>query len=319
MAGTAIIGTVFVDIKGYPEDVYQPTGRNIGIVKLIPGGVSRNVAENFGNLHMPAQFVSSIDRTAVGQDVRRQLSESGIDTRFITEGENAMGLWLAVFDEKGDLAGSISHQPDFSALEKLIREQGDAIISACDNIILEIDMNESIAEMVLDLAERYDRKVYVIVGNMGIILKRPDFLRRVACFICNDIEAGRLFHRSFDSFDATDMMRFLPGAVDAAGIPAMIVTMGARGAVYYGSRTREIGACPALPCRLIDSTGAGDAFLSGAVMAFTRGLSLPTAVRAGTKLASIVIQRIENACPPLPDFFEEFETEAQSVVYHAAN
>ena len=309
MAGTAVIGTVFVDIKGYPDDVYHPTGRNIGTVKLIPGGVSRNVAENFGNLGMPAQFVSSVDRTAVGQDVRRQLTALGIDTRYITEGENAMGLWLAVFDENGDLAGSISHQPNFDALQALIDEQGDAIVSECANIILEIDMNEAIAERVLDLAERYGRKVYVIVGNMGIILKRPEFLRRVDCFICNEIEAGRLVHRDLDGLDPAAMLRLLPDAVHAAGIPSMIVTMGPRGSVYYDSRSREIGACPALPCRLIDSTGAGDAFLSGAVMALTRGLPLRQAVRAGTKLASIVIQRVENACPPIRDFFDEFEVE----------
>ena len=266
------------------------------------------MAENFGSLGMPAQFVSSIDRTAVGQDVRRQLAESGIDTRYVVEGENAMGLWLAVFDENGDLAGSISHQPDFSALEALIRGQGDAIVSACENIVLEIDMNESIAGRVLDLAQRHGKKVYVIVGNMGIILRRPEFLRRVDCFICNEIEAGRLFGRDLNGLDPAAMMRFLPGAVQAAGIPSMIVTMGPRGAVYYDSRSREIGACPALPCRLIDSTGAGDAFLSGAVMALTRGLPLKSAVRAGAKLASVVIQRVENASPPIAGFFDEFES-----------
>lgn len=311
MAGTAIIGTVFVDIKGYPDDIYCPTGRNIGTVKMIPGGVCRNVAENFGSLGMPAQFISSVDRSAVGQEVRRQLTEGGIDTHYIVEGENALGLWLAVFDEKGDLAGSISHQPDFSALEALIREKGDRIISDCDNIILEIDMNEVIASLVLELAQRYGKKVYVIVGNMGIILKRPEFLKRVDCFICNEIEAGRLFGRNLDGLDPAAMLRFLPGAADGAGIPSMIVTMGSRGAVYYDSRTREAGICPALPCRLIDSTGAGDAFLSGAVMALTRGLPLSVAVRAGAKLASLVIQRVENASPPVPDFFAEFESAAK--------
>ena len=311
MAGTAIIGTVFVDIKGYPDDIYCPTGRNIGTVKMIPGGVCRNVAENFGNLGMPAQFVSSIDRSAVGLEVLHQLAASGIDTRYITEGENAMGLWLAVFDEKGDLAGSISHQPNFSALEALIRAQGDAIISACDNVILEIDMNEVIAALVLELARRYDKKVYVIVGNMGIILQRPEFLRRVDCFICNEIEASRLFGRDLDALEPAAMLRFLPDAADECGIPSMVVTMGPRGSVYYDSRTREAGVCPAVPCRLIDSTGAGDAFLSGVVMALTRGLPLPVAVRAGAKLASLVIQRVENACPPVPNFFADFESPEQ--------
>ena len=46
-------------------------------------------------------------------------------------------------------------------------------------------------------------------------------------------------------------------------------------------------------------------------MALTRGLPLSVAVRAGAKLASLVIQRVENASPPVPDFFAEFESAAK--------
>ena len=51
------------------------------------------------------------------------------------------------------------------------------------SIVLEIDMNERIARTVLDLAARLGKSVYVIVGNMGVILRHPEFLRGVRCFI----------------------------------------------------------------------------------------------------------------------------------------
>ena len=44
------IGTVFVDIKGYPEGHYLPTGRNAGEIKYFHGGVARNVAEDLVKL-----------------------------------------------------------------------------------------------------------------------------------------------------------------------------------------------------------------------------------------------------------------------------
>ena len=44
--GIVVIGAVFVDIKGYPEAAFNPTGRNVGRVEQIHGGVGRNVAED---------------------------------------------------------------------------------------------------------------------------------------------------------------------------------------------------------------------------------------------------------------------------------
>ena len=39
-----VMGAVFVDIKGYPQEQYNPAGRNVGRVIHTHGGVSRNVA-----------------------------------------------------------------------------------------------------------------------------------------------------------------------------------------------------------------------------------------------------------------------------------
>lgn len=38
--GIVVFGAVFVDIKGFPDDIYIPDGRNVGHVEYIHGGVS---------------------------------------------------------------------------------------------------------------------------------------------------------------------------------------------------------------------------------------------------------------------------------------
>ena len=38
-----VMGATFVDIKGFPVDAYIPTGRNVGYIEYVHGGVSRNV------------------------------------------------------------------------------------------------------------------------------------------------------------------------------------------------------------------------------------------------------------------------------------
>ena len=50
--GIVVIGTSFVDIKGFPEDTYIPTGRNVGRVEYIHGGVARNVVEDIANMEL---------------------------------------------------------------------------------------------------------------------------------------------------------------------------------------------------------------------------------------------------------------------------
>ena len=67
--GIVVIGAVFVDIKGYPESNFIPTGRNAGRVEHVHGGVARNVAEDIANCELRPTFVSLVDDTGTGYDV----------------------------------------------------------------------------------------------------------------------------------------------------------------------------------------------------------------------------------------------------------
>ena len=281
-----VMGSIFVDVKGFAQSKYMPLERNVGEVQLTAGGVCRNVAENLRGLGLSADFVSMVDDNALGGQVRDDLAALGVGVEHVISAPKGMGMWLAILDERGDLAGSISRQPDYTALEAYLRENGDGIVAAANGVVLEFDMTDAISGMVMALAKQHGKPVYSIVGNMGVILRHPEFLHDVACFICNEMEAGRLFREDLTALGPNDMLEALKRGSAVAGIPSMVVTMGAHGAVYVDNRSGEFGYCPAMEVDVVDTTGAGDAFFSAAVAALMNGAPLSQAVQEGTKLAA---------------------------------
>ena len=298
MANTAVFGVMFVDIKCFPFGKYTPKGRNLGDIKFIHGGVSRNIAEDFANVGADVTFVTMAENSAIGKEALDNLKKAGVDLEYVKNvEENAMGMWVVILNDEGDVAGQISKMPDITALSEFIDEKGDEIVRNCKNVILEFDMGEEISEKILTLAEKYGKSVYSIVGNMSVILKRRDFVKRTDCFICNEIEISNLLEKDLTNTTPDEMANELCYASDTYGYPSMVVTMGKNGAAYFDKKTREKGHYPAKKVKLVDSSGAGDAFLSGTVIGLSNGFSLGNSVVIGTYMASLTIQCKQSACP----------------------
>lgn len=294
--GIVVIGAVFVDLKGYPEQNFIPNGRNAGRVERVHGGVGRNVAEDIANCELRPTFVSLVDESGDGADVIHKLQNHRVNTDYIWKTRDGMGTWLAVFDNDGDVAASISKRPDLMPIADILDRHGDEIFSNADSIIVEIDMDKDIVKRVFKLAKKYGKKVFSVVGNMSIALERRDFLKNIDCFVCNIQEAGLLFFDDYSEKTVEEMVELLPSKVVAAQIPSMIVTMGGNGAVYadmYG----EGGWCPARNVEVKDTTGAGDSFCAGVAIGLTYGKTLQEACEIGSMLAASVIVTTESVCP----------------------
>ena len=294
--GIVVIGAVFVDVKGYPEDAFIPAGRNVGRVEQVHGGVGRNVAEDIANCELRPTFVSLVDDTGTGADVVRKLKTHKVCTDYIRATEDGMGTWLAVFDNDGDVVASISKRPDLRPIGDILKEQGDEIFADADSIIVEIDMEKDVVKQIFRLAQKYSKPVYAVVANMSIAVERRDFLQQTDCFVCNQQEAGILFSDDYAACDAEQMRQILAERVRRARIKRMIVTMGAEGAVY-AEMDGSSGFCPARKVNVKDTTGAGDAFCAGAAIGMTYGKSMGEACQIGSLLAASVIMTSENVCP----------------------
>ena len=291
-----VVGAVFVDIKGFPDELYIPTGRNAGRVEIVHGGVGRNVAEDIANVELRPTFVSMVDDTASGAEVLRKLGKHKVNTDYMLTCPDGMGMWLAVFDNSGDLAGSISKRPRLDPLITLLDEKGDEIFRDADSIVIEVDMDKEIVKRILRYADKYGKKVFGVVSNMAIASQRRDFLKNIDCFVCNLQEAGILFVDDFSALSPDELAAELQKRIVKANIPALVVTLGSRGAVYV-SENGEQGYYPPESVSVRDTTGAGDAFCAGVAIGLTYGKTLPEAVRIGTHLAASVITISESTCP----------------------
>ena len=291
-----VIGTAFVDIKGFPEDVYIPDGRNVGRVEYIHGGVARNVAEDIANLELRPTYVGIVDDTPMGADVLDKLRRHKVNVDYVLTIPGGMGTWLAVFDNNGDVAGSISSRPNSYPLAGLLEERGDEIFSNASSVVLQVDMHKDVVKNAIDLAKKHNKKIYALVSNMSIAAQRRDFLQQFDCFICNQQEAGLLFLDNYEGKTPEQMRDILSDKVVLANSPAMVVTMGSQGAVYADC-TGNKGVCPARGVQVKDTTGAGDAFCAGVVSGLTYGKNLPEAIEIGSRLAASVITSSENVCP----------------------
>ena len=294
--GIVVIGATFVDIKGFPEDNYIPTGRNVGRVEYLHGGVARNVVEDIANVELRPTYLGIVDDSPLGVSVIQKLNKHKVNTDYVLTRSDGMGTWLAIFDNHGDVAGSISRRPNMLPLLDVLEEKGDEIFSTAPSVVIEVDLDKDIVKKVLSLSEKHGCKVFGVVSNMSIAAKRRDFLQRFDCFICNQQEAGQLFLDDYTGKSPEEMRQILLSKVLGANIPSMVVTMGALGAVY-ADRSGLSGICPARNVQVKDTTGAGDAFCAGVAIGMTYGKSLPDAIDIGSMLAASVITSSENVCP----------------------
>jgi len=294
--GILVIGATFVDIKGFPYDNYLPTGRNAGRVEYVHGGVARNVVEDIANVELRPTFLSIVDDTPMGDAVVQKLRNHKVNTDYVLTRPDGMGTWLAVFDNNGDVAGSISKRPNMYPIAELLEEKGDEIFSQVPSVVLEVGLDKEIIKGTLSLAKKHNVKTFALVANMSIAAERRDLLQQFDCVICNQQEAGILFLDDYEDKSPEEMRDILAERIIAANIPSMVVTMGGDGAVYANLQG-EKGICPARKVQVKDTTGAGDSFCAGVAIGMTYGKTMAEAVEIGTTLAASVITSSENVCP----------------------
>ena len=294
--GILVVGAAFVDIKGYPHDRYLPTGRNVGSIKYIHGGVARNVVEDIANVELRPTYLGMVDDTPLGSDVKEKLRKHKVNVDYVLTRPDGMGTWMVIFDNSGDVAGSISKRADMMPLLEVLEEKGDEIVSNADSIVVQVDLDKELLKKILELAKKYNKKTYALVSNMQIAAKRRDLIKYFDCFICNEEEAGIFFIDEYEHLELEEMREILAKKVVDSKIPLMVVTMGSKGAVY-ATMEGDSGAVKAKKVQVKDTTGAGDAFCAGLAIGLTYGKSIRESVEIGSTLAASVIVSSDNVCP----------------------
>ncbi|MGZ6550763.1 MAG: carbohydrate kinase family protein [Tumebacillaceae bacterium] len=292
----SVIGTVFVDIKGYANAKINCDTKNVGNIEFVNGGVGRNVAEAIGRAGGRVDFISSVDSSAQGEGVITGLQEIGIGTERVVKTAQGMGMWLAALDCDGELVASVSQKPNLCDLERMIAEKGEEIVKASKAIVLEFDLHELVVQKVFYWAKQHRVPVYGIVGNLDVLNGRRSIIDNLELFILNQAEAEQFLGRTITSTEET---KLAARDLTAGGLKVAVVTMGDQGSVFYDSRTNTHGFVPCEKVQVQDTTGAGDSFFSGTVFGLVNGFDLERAVKCGTQLAAWTISSKHNVDPEI--------------------
>lgn len=169
-------------------------------------------------------------------------------------------------------------------------------------------INPASLEQQTALAQRLtDRGARVAVDTELHYLSEPDALARltaltsmVDCFLPSREHVAHL--TGFDGDDPAE----LADVLDRFGCPLVVMKCGAGGA--RARDARRAGGLVHVPAvqgvRVVDPTGAGDAFNGGMLVGLSRGESLTNALVTGCVAASFVIESIGLA---VPDSFSDIE------------
>lgn len=283
-----VIGSIYIDIKGHPKETFMPGCRNAGFIEYVHGGVGRNIAEDLAAVGERPVLVSLCEPGGKGNEVLSHLSEAGVDTRFIARTEHGSGSWLAVFNEQGEVAASISARADLTPLADVIEQNHEDIFAQTDLVILEFDIDPAAVRKTLDYARRYGKKVCCAVATISEALDQTGWLRQADLFICNQQEAGVLFGEDLKNNSPAEILAKTQQYLRDTGLKSMVVTLSERGSVFAGQGGEE-GLCPAVPAAVKDTTGAGDAYCAGLCAALAKGHSLGDACLFGTRISSSVV------------------------------
>ncbi len=111
-------------------------------------------------------------------------------------------------------------------------------------------------------------------------------LKLCAVLILNKEEAESVLSNHDGKIPLKDMLR----ALQHMGPEAVVITDGAKGA--YGYDGKHSYRMPPMPAKIVERTGAGDAFSTGLLAALVRGLPLQEALMWGSANSASVIEHI---------------------------
>lgn len=128
------------------------------------------------------------------------------------------------------------------------------------------------------------------IGHLRTLIGLTDFL------LLNGKEAKALTGEESPEAAAASLMK--------SGAKGVVIKLGAKG-VYYadssGGRT-----VPAFRVNAVDTTGAGDAFAAGMLMALGEGEGLPEAIRFANAVAALKVTKLGSHETPTRKEVEEF-------------
>jgi ribokinase len=264
------------------------------------GGKGANQAAAAAFLGASVAFLGRVGDDEFGEPLVRALGEKGIDTTLIERASGA-STGAAFITVTPDGENAITVAP--GANRSLTPEDVDAASEAIRDARVLVAQMEIPVETVLQAVEVAAEMGTRTLVNLAPIFEIPhELLERLDPLVVNEHEAAFLLGSEVEGVDGalSAVSRLL-----SLGSRSAVITVGEAGAVFANGEST--GHLPAPKVDVVDTTGAGDAFVGALAVQLARGVPLEEAVayavRAG---AAAVTKEGAQGALPTPDVVEAF-------------
>jgi ribokinase len=261
--------------------------------KLGPGGKGSNQAVAAARAGGRVSFISKLGPDLFGDMARALYKSEGIDTQFLFTTQSATGAAAIIIDaHKGENAIIVVPGACFEVTAEEV-DQARALIAGSAIFVAQLELPLPVVEHGLTLA--HSLGVPTILNPAPAAPLPESIYRHIDYITPNESEAAALtgvpVSTVADAEKAAD-------AFLARGVPNAIITLGAQGVFVKNAQVRA--HVPAVNAgKVVETTGAGDAFNGGFAVALSEGMGLVEAARFGCATAGISITRPGTA-PSMP-------------------
>lgn len=261
--------------------------------KLGPGGKGSNQAVAAARAGGKVSFISKLGPDPFGDMARGLYETEGIDTQFLFRTSSATGAAAIIVDAaKGENAIIVVPGACFEVTTSEV-DQARELIAASSIFVAQLELSLPVVEYGLALAHALHVPTIL---NPAPAQPLPESIYRHIDYITpNETETAALTGIAVatvaDAEKAAD-------AFLARGVRNAIITLGAQGAFV---KSAQVSAhVPAIDAgKVVETTGAGDAFNGGLAVALSEGMDLVAAARFGCATAGISITR-HGTAPSMP-------------------
>jgi pseudouridine kinase len=290
-----VIGGANVDVKARSTGHAVSRTSNPGTAVLGAGGVGRNIAESLARLGTRTHLVAAVGTDPLGDQLVASTRDAGVGVEHVARLEIPTGSYTAILDHDGELLVAIASMAATEALGATeVNAAADLIAGAA---LLVLDGNLGTA--ALDAAR-------ALAGDVPMVLDPVSVPKaeRVRGFL----DGTHPWHLVTPDYLELAALTGLPATyerqvVDACrhlhdrGVTWVWVREGERGSLLSGpDGTTHL---PALPARVADVTGAGDAMLAAWCHGVLTGRTPLEAARLGHAAAAVTIASEHTVRPDL--------------------
>ncbi len=283
-AGIIVVGSANQD---YIVRVSKPPreGETVLATGLLnqPGGKGANQAVAAARLRGNVSFVACVGDDADGALLLRQLRSEGVDTTHVEIiGRGRTGIALVSVFDSGENAITVVPGSNFELSPRRVDEAIGRLAAEAAVLVVQAELLTEVIEVAITTAERY--RVRPILNLAPFQPLNPDVLALCDPIVVNEAEATALV--GWSVHDHESALRALEELRERSR--SIVITLGAGGA-YWADRESS-GHIPAPKVEtIVDTTGAGDAFVGALATVLAQHGTLEEAVDLGVRAGSFSV------------------------------